>query len=200
MLVVTSLTYPTSLNDAVVGVRPWRDTDLACVEQASQDPRIPTGTTVPAHYTPEAGLAYIARQHARLTSGQGVCLAVVDQHRDHAVGHINLMQRPQEGVAGIGYWIVPAARRRGIASRAISLMTTWGLSAGGFARIEAWVEPDNQASQRSLEANGYLLEGRLRSFLTVGARRADVLVYSRIAADPTATKRQSQKLNGEAGS
>ena len=164
-------------------MRPWRDTDLACVEQASQDHRIPLGTTVPARYTPQAGLAYIARQHARLTSGQGVALAVADQRTDKAVGHINLMLRPQAGVAGIGYWIVPAARRQGIGSRAVSLTTSWGLSTDNFARIEAWVEPDNHASQRVLEINGYLQEGRLRSFLTFGTRRADVLVYSRIAAD-----------------
>ena len=141
------------------------------------------GTTVPAHYTAETGLAYIARQHARLTSGEGVALAIADQCTDQAVGHINLMLRPQEGVAGIGYWIVPAARRQGIASRSISLITAWGLSAGNFARIEGWVEPDNHASQRALEANGYLQEGLLRSFLAIGTRRADVLVYSRITAD-----------------
>jgi ribosomal-protein-alanine N-acetyltransferase len=188
-LVVTDLAYPAPLHDGVVCVRPWRDTDLACVEQASRDDRIPQGTTVPARYTPEAGLAYIARQHARLTTGQGVCLAVADQRNDQAVGHINLMIRTQEGVAGIGYWIVPAARRQGIASRAISLTTTWGLSAGNFARIEAWVEPNNHASQRVLEINGYLQEGKLRSFLTFGTRRADVLVYSRIAADPQCSTR-----------
>ncbi|WP_328473449.1 GNAT family N-acetyltransferase [Actinoplanes sp. NBC_00393] len=180
---MTNLAYPPALHDGVVRVRPWRDTDLLCVEQAAQDPRIPVGTTVPARYTKEAGLAYIARQHARLTSGEGVALAIADQHTDQAVGHINLMLRPQEGVAGIGYWIVPAARRQGIVSRAISLTTAWGLSAGNLARIEGWVEPDNLASQRALEINGYLQEGRLRSFLTIGARRADVLVYSRIAAD-----------------
>jgi ribosomal-protein-alanine N-acetyltransferase len=179
---VTSLPHPSPLDDGVVGVRSWRDTDLACVEQASLDPRIPQGTTVPAQYTPEAGLAYIARQHARFTTGQGVALVIAEQCTDHAVGHINLMLRPQEGVAGIGYWIVPAARRRGIASRAISLLSDWGLGAGGLARIEAWVEPDNVGSQRVLEMNGYQLEGRLRSFLVLGDRRADVLVYSRLAS------------------
>ena len=180
---MTSLTYPPPLHDGIVRVRPWRDTDLPCVEQASQDQRIPQGTTVPARYTPEAGLAFIARQHARLASGQGVALAIADQHTDQAVGHINLMLRPQPGVAGIGYWIVPAARRQGTASRAVSLATIWGLEAGNFARIEAWVEPNNHPSQRVLEINGYLQEGLLRSFLTFGTRRADVLVYSRVAAD-----------------
>jgi ribosomal-protein-alanine N-acetyltransferase len=181
-LAVISLAYPPPLDDGVVRLRPWRDADLACVEQASQDQRIPQGTTVPARYTPEEGLAFIARQRGRLTSGQGVVLAIADQHTDQAVGHINLMLRAQPGVAGIGYWIVPAARRRGIASRAVSLTTTWGLNTGDFARIEAWVEPNNYASQRVLEINGYLYEGLLRSFLTFGTRRADVLVYSRLAA------------------
>ena len=60
-------------------MRPWRDTDLSCVEQASQDRRIPVGTTVPAHYTTEAGLAYIARQRARLTAGEGLALAIAER-------------------------------------------------------------------------------------------------------------------------
>ncbi|MEV0677988.1 GNAT family protein [Actinosynnema sp. NPDC050436] len=179
---MTELAYPEPLTDGVVRVRPWHDGDLPCVEQASEDPRIPQGTTVPVHWTPEAGRAYIARQHARLTSGEGWALAVADQRTDRAVGHVNLMLRPQAGVAGIGYWIVPGARRQGFGSRAIALMTAWGLGAGGFARVEAWVEPDNVASQRVLEDNGYLQEGRLRSFLTFGTRRADVFVYSRVRA------------------
>jgi hypothetical protein len=49
-------------------------------------------------------------------SGQGMSLAIVDQQADRAVGMINLMTRPQQGVAGIDYRIVPAARCRGIAS------------------------------------------------------------------------------------
>jgi ribosomal-protein-alanine N-acetyltransferase len=59
-------------------------------------------------------------------------------------------------------------------------MTGWGLDAAGFARVEAWVEPDNAASQRVLESNGYAREGLLRGFLVLGSRRADVLVYSRL--------------------
>jgi len=57
-------------------------------------------------------------------------------------------------------------------------MTEWGL--GTFDRIEAWVEPANEASQRALSVNGFEREGLLRSFLVLGSRRADVLVYSRL--------------------
>jgi [ribosomal protein S5]-alanine N-acetyltransferase len=85
-------------------------------------------------------------------------------------------------VIGLGYWIVPSARSRGYASRAAALASTWAIGDGGFARIEAWVEPNNIASQGALVAAGFELEGRLRSFLVNGAARSDALVYSRIAA------------------
>lgn len=57
-------------------------------------------------------------------------------------------------------------------------MTEWGL--GMFDRIEAWVEPANEASRGVLTVNGFQWEGLLRSFLVLGSRRADVLVYSRV--------------------
>jgi RimJ/RimL family protein N-acetyltransferase len=172
------LAYPDELTDGTVRLRPWTPDDLACVEQAATDPRIPESTTVPATYSPGEGLAFVQRQHRRLTSGQGVSLAIASDDTGEALGLVILLARPQPGVAGLGYWVVPAARQRGLARRAVGLMTEWGLET--FARIEAWVEPDNDASQHVLAANGFQHEGLLRSFLVIGSRRADVRVYSRI--------------------
>ena len=183
---MAELSYPGPpdgpLGDGVVRLRPWGEQDLPCVEAAAQDPGIVESTTVPAVYSRAEGLAFIARQHARLTSGQGVSLAITEEATDRAVGLVILQVRPQPGVAGLGYWMVPAARQRGTGSRAVALMSTWGLGAAGFARVEAWVEPDNTASRRLLEACGFELEGRLRSFLALGPRRADALVFSRLAS------------------
>ena len=101
---------------------------------------------------------------------------------DRAVGLIVVMLRPQPGVVGLGYWIVPSACRCGYASRATTMASTWAIGPGGFERIEAWVEPDNIASQAVLLSAGFEAEGRLRSFLVIGAARSDALVYSRISA------------------
>lgn len=174
--------YPDELSDGALRLRSWRFDDVACVEQASQDPDIPKGTTVPTRYSPQEGLAFIRRQHSRLTAREGVSLAITQADGDVAIGLIVLSARPQAGVAGIGYWIVPAVRGRGLATRAIGLMTAWGLDGLGFARVEAWVQPGNTASRLSLEKNDFALEGRLRSFLEFDGKRADVLVYSRLAA------------------
>ncbi len=176
------LHYPPPLTDGEVRLRSWRDDDVDCIRQASLDTRIPEGTTVPATYSPAEGLAFISRQHGRLSSGQGVSLAITREATDAAIGLIILQIRQLPGVAGIGYWLVPAARGEGLATQAVNLMTDWALSR--YVRVEAWVEPHNTASRRTLEKAGFEREGLLRSYLLIGTRRADALVYSRLAPAP----------------
>lgn len=171
---------PSPLRDERVTLRRWSFDDLDCVEEASHDPHIPAGTTVPALFSPAAGRSFIERQWSRLDNAEGISLAIHGHDIDRAVGLIVMMLRPQPGVIGLGYWIVPSARRRGYATAAATLASTWAIVDGGFARIEAWVEPDNTASQHVLTSAGFELEGRLRSFLTTGTTRSDALVFSRV--------------------
>ena len=93
------------------------------------------------------------------------------------------MLRPQPGTVGIGYWVIPKARRRGLASRAVALTAHWALTKAGLARVEALVEPDNTASQRVLETVGFHQEGLLRSHRVSGEHRSDMLIYSLIPRD-----------------
>jgi RimJ/RimL family protein N-acetyltransferase len=143
------LDYPDpELTDGIVRVRPWRKDDIECVRLAATDPVIPGGTTLPAVFTPEDAFAYIERQWGRLTSGEGMCQVIADATTDEALGQVYVGVRPQPGVVGLGYWVVPDARRRGFATRAASLVSTWLLTLEGVARVEAWVLPNNAASLR----------------------------------------------------
>ena len=180
---LVAISYPDPLlSDEVLRLRPWSLGDLDCVREAGTDPAIPSNTTVPAHWTVDAGRAFIGRQRERFESGEGISLAIHDLELDRAVGLVSLMLRPQPSVIGLGYWVVPGARQRGLARRAAMLASGWAIGPGGYARIEAWVEPDNQASLSVLHAAGFELEGRLRSFLAIGDSRSDALVYSRVAS------------------
>lgn len=171
-----------NLTDGIVVLRPWSVADLECLREASGEGRIPEGTSVPEWFTEEGGRAWIRRQQGRARAGQGWSLAIGDARTAEALGCAVLMLRPQAGVAGIGYWLVPEARNRGYATRAVGMLTLWGLEAQGLARVEAWVEPANDASARVLSRCGFEYEGRLRSFLRFPTRRADALVFSRIRA------------------
>ena len=176
------LRYPT---EVLVGdrieIRPWRSPDdLPCVRAAGSDPDIAAGTTVPAVFTEAAGLAFLDRQHARLTRGEGISQAVVERAGDRAVGLVYLDRRPQPWIAGLGYWLIPSARGRRLGTDAVALVSDWALRELEILRLEAWVAPDNRASQRLLARAGFAQEGRLRNFLQLHGRTTDGLVFARV--------------------
>jgi ribosomal-protein-alanine N-acetyltransferase len=180
---VSSLHYPTpDLIEGPTRLRKWTLDDVACIAEASTDSPIPEGTTVPATYSSDAARAFIERQWSRLDNGEGLSLAISSALTSAAIGLIVLTLRPQNGVAGVGYWVVPSQRGHGHARRAVRLFTQWALSHAGLSRVEAWVEPDNSASRHVLTSAGFEHEGTLRSFLSFPTRRADAMVFSYVAA------------------
>ena len=177
------LAYPDPpLTDGVVVLRRWTRDDLGCVEEAAEDPDIPKGTTVPATFTPEEGLAWIERQWSRQDARTGLSQAIADAASGEAVGAGVLMARTP-GTVEIGYWLIPRARGRGLGSRAVALLARWAASEAMLARVEALVAPDNIASQRLLEKAGFRREGHLRSYLVFEGQRADALIYSLLPSD-----------------
>jgi RimJ/RimL family protein N-acetyltransferase len=178
------LSYPDPpLTDGTVLLRRWAESDIGCVKEASRDPRIPEGTTVPASFTVAEGLAWIERQWGRADNGEGLSLAIADAGSKEALGAVVLLFRRQPGTVDIGYWLVERARSRGLASRAVALLSRWALTDAGLARVEALVDPNNSASQRVLENVGFRREGHLRSYLVFNARRADAFIYSLLPSD-----------------
>ena len=170
------------LADGLVRLRRWRVDDLDCIREAATDPGIPAGTTVPADFTVADGLGFVYRQWSRAERGEGLSLAVADA----ATGRGARPDRAAAAAAAgrrrprlLGH---PPARGRGLATRAAALLSSWALAGGGFARVEAWAEPANVASQRVLLGAGFAREGVLRSFLSFGDRRADAVVFARTAA------------------
>jgi len=167
------------LTDGVVRLRTWSDADLDCIRATVEDHRIRRGTTVPAVVTPASGRAFFERQHDRLRLGKGMSLAVADGATDEALGCAVLMLRERPGVAGIGYWILPRARRRGLATRSVRLMSEWALCKTGLERVEAWVEPANVASRRVLAAVGFREVALLPSSLSFEDGPADALLLAK---------------------
>jgi RimJ/RimL family protein N-acetyltransferase len=83
----------------------------------------------------------------------------------------------------IGYVVAPAARNRGIASRAVSLLTRWGFDELGLERIELRIDARNAGSERVAERAGFRKEGVLRSLAFKDGLRSDVGVWSRLQHD-----------------
>ena len=83
----------------------------------------------------------------------------------------------------VGYWTAPWARRRGVATRAVRLLSGWAIGELGMERISLLTFPGNVASEGVAESAGYTREGVLRAYLEVRGERRDTTVWSLIAAD-----------------
>ena len=105
------LHVPTLVSPPVV-LRPYALSDLALVRQASDDPFIPSISSVPRRYTDDAGRAFIERQHARSAEGDGYSFVIAAESEPKTgLGSIGLwLQEIESGRASIGYWLVAGAR------------------------------------------------------------------------------------------
>ena len=83
----------------------------------------------------------------------------------------------------LGYTIMPAARGRGVATRALGLLTEWAFATLDAKRIELYISPENGASKRIAERNGYRYEGTLRSMYFKQDLRADTEIWSKLPTD-----------------
>lgn len=88
------------------------------------------------------------------------------------VGKIWLsVSETDRSTGSIGYWLLPAARRRGLATSAVRLLSQWALDEFGITNLRISTAPRNERSQRVAERSGFRLE----------SATADEVVYLRPA-------------------
>jgi [ribosomal protein S5]-alanine N-acetyltransferase len=154
------------------------------VMELSTDPYVPLIGSLPAHASQQEAQGYIDRQRGRLAEGVGYSFAIAEADTDHAVGGIGLwLEQLAQGRATAGYSVSPSARGRGIATAALSALTSFAWSVPGLHRIELHIEPWNVASVRVAERAGYEREGLMRSHQEIGGQRRDMLLYSILRQD-----------------
>ncbi|MFE6549643.1 GNAT family N-acetyltransferase [Streptomyces sp. NPDC057746] len=85
-----------------------------------------------------------------------------------------------DGVAGVGYWVLPEARGAGVATCAVIALSAWALCEIGFYRLHLDHSTRNRASCRVATKSGYLLEGTMRSAAVHDDGRHDMHLHARI--------------------
>lgn len=151
---------------------------------ACADPSVQRFTRIPAAYGEAHARAFIDGAPGRRERGESLELAVAGAGDDRLLGAIGLvMDRHDAGRAEVGYWVAPWARNRGIAGRALVLLSGWALDPGGLARLDLHASVANAASIRVAERCGYVREGTLRKAWFRGPAREDLAVFSLLAED-----------------
>jgi RimJ/RimL family protein N-acetyltransferase len=172
------------LTDGPTALRPWRDTDLAPLVLACQDPEIGKWTAVPRPYRETDARAYLLYRYDALHAGTAAPFAIVAAPDGGLLGSVALNQvEEQHARAAVGYWLAAGARGGGHATRAVRLICDWGFRTLGLERIELLASTENAASQRVAERSGFTREGVLRSYMVGSAGREDMVSFSRLAGD-----------------
>jgi RimJ/RimL family protein N-acetyltransferase len=186
------------LADDVVRLREPAARDLGAVVEACQDPLVQRYTRVPTPYEEADGRAFIGGAAGRRILGQSLELVIAGRDDDRLLGMIGLIADRHDALrAEIGYWVAPAARGRGVATRALGLLSRWCMTIGGFARLDLQAATANEASLRVAERCGFVREGVLRSSWYRGGGRSDMVLFSLVPEDMGRFPRNERTVSAE---
>lgn len=151
-----------TLRDGDLALRAKRPEDVAAITAACQDPEIPRWTLVPSPYTRADAEAFLRTSAEEQAAGRSANFLAVDARDGTLLGSFSVMGLDREpGYGELGYWVAAEARGRGVATRAVRLLTEWAVRELGLERVELLVHQDNAPSRRVAEKAGYRDTGEL---------------------------------------
>jgi RimJ/RimL family protein N-acetyltransferase len=109
--------------------------------------------------------------------------AIVQQPDAQVVGRVTVYCSLAEGHGEVSYWVLPAARQRGVASRACVTATRWAHDVG-LHRIELQHSATNDGSGRVAVRAGFRREGIRRGATLHADGWHDMVLYAHLASDP----------------
>ncbi len=166
--------------DADLILRPFRAADAPAVIEAFSTADIQHWHQRRCDTVAEA-TTWIDGTHAAWRAETSPSWAITDRS-DDVLGRVGLHLRLGEGHAEIGYWLLPAGRGRGIASRAAIAITAWAHEVG-VHRIELQHSTRNVPSRRVAQRAGFVEEGIRRSALRHADGWHDMCLWSHLATD-----------------
>ncbi|WP_328808827.1 GNAT family N-acetyltransferase [Nonomuraea montanisoli] len=176
---MATLAQPT-IDARGVLLRPWQQSDRSAVLAGYADPAIQRWHC--RSMTDEEAHDWIQSWPGRWRQETGAGWAVVDAGA--VVGQVSLRRLDfRDGVAEVSYWVLPAARGRRIAPRALSAVTAWSFAALGLHRMELNHSTANPASCRVAEAAGFALEGVKRREALHADGWHDMHMHARLDTD-----------------
>jgi RimJ/RimL family protein N-acetyltransferase len=147
-----STNLPPTLNGNDFQLRPWQAQDAAWYVEA-RDEEVFRWTTERRALTIAETEKAIERANSSSTA---ICLAIADRQNLILLGNIALaFPENDRKSAEIMYWLAPAGRGRGIATKAVRLLCQWAFDSLGLQHITLKTLPGNVRSQAVARHAGF---------------------------------------------
>jgi RimJ/RimL family protein N-acetyltransferase len=172
-------------------LRPWdagSEADVLTWFRGRTDPEFRRWNT-PLNITTDLDSARESLTSAMANAAEGgsAPYCVTDAATGAPLGHIGVnVINPLMRSGRVGYWVLPDARGRGVATRALTLLADWALTDLGLHRLELDHAVGHDSSCRIAERCGFRHEGTLRGAMWEAGRHdayRDMHLHARLAAD-----------------
>lgn len=164
-------------------LRPLQETDVDALFRIFADEKVMRYWSTPPWTSPEPARAMIANDLAQ-TSCDHLRLGIELAQDEHLLGTctlfcINATCRRAE----IGYALGSFAWGQGYISEALKALLDYGFQQLNLNRVEADIDPRNEASARALKRLGFTKEGYLRERWIVGQEISDSALYGLLQSE-----------------
>jgi len=177
----------TSLSDGDIRLEPLTAEHAAAMDALARDLDVDRFTRVPDPVPDGFGARWVERYTRGRDERTNEGFAVVDSASGDFLGFMGLVNlKLEEEEAEAGYIVASHARGRGVATRALRLLTAWAFAELPLERIELLIDAENSPSEVVAERCGYTREGVLRWTYLKPGLRSDTIIYSKLRREHAA--------------
>jgi RimJ/RimL family protein N-acetyltransferase len=177
----------TSLSDGDIRLEPLTAEHAAAMDALARDQDVDRFTRVPDPVPDGFGARWVERYTRGRDERTNEGFAIVDSASGDFLGFVALVNlKLDEQEAEAGYIVASHARGRGVATRALRLLTAWAFDELPLERIELLIDVANSPSEIVAERCGYTREGVLRWTYLKPGLRSDTIVYSKLRREHAA--------------
>ena len=173
-----------TLRTARLLLRPLRDSDAEDIYAIFSDARVTRFLSRPPWTETEKAQELIAQDKDAMAAGRYLRLGIQPEGGERLVGEcslFNLVERARR--AEIGYAMAHDAWGHGYMNEALRALLEFGFTQLDLNRVEADIDPRNEASARSLERLGFVSEGYLRQRWIVSGEVSDSRLYGLLRSE-----------------
>ncbi|MEN9648011.1 MAG: hypothetical protein RLZ17_47 [Actinomycetota bacterium] len=152
-------------------LRPLQSSDADWIYHACQDAEVQRWTKIPRPYTREHAKSFVIDQNGEL-----LATAIINSRTGEPAGVAGI-HHIKDGVATVGYWIAPEARRTGAASTALRILPSIAKRLGQVYTVRAVIAKINVASRATAERAGFNIARKSAEQCPDGATQTAALDY-----------------------
>lgn len=154
-------------------------TDVKEIMELRSNPETMKFIPRPLVKTKDEALEHINMIEAKIIANEGINWAITIKGNPKLIGVIGHYRiQPENHRCEIGYMILPQYNGKGYVTEAIKVVLEYGFHVLNMHSIEAVIDPDNIASERVLQKNGFVKEAHILENELWDGKFWDTIIYS----------------------